>query len=434
MGVFVTIAIRNLIQARRRTLLLGTALFLVTMLLMVLLALSQGLTDTLIRASTTLSSGHVNVSGFFKTSVRQAAPILSETAPIREIVEQHTPGLDYVIDRHRGWCQVISDESSIYSGLTGVDILQEDRFLERIQVIEGDAKALTEDKTALIFAAQAERLDVGVGDMLTLSMETFTGQRNTGEVRIVAIAKDIGFLSNWNMFVPKSVVLDLYQLSPETTGAVMVYLHDVRDAPRVMAILREALTDAGYELMDHQPAPFWMKFETVAGEDWTGQKLDLTIWEDEVSFVKRVVTVFDGLSFVLVAILLGIIAVGIMNTMWIAVRERTNEVGTLRAIGMSRPRVLLMFMLEALMLGFLATSAGAIAGASLAAVVDAAAIELPWEALRAILMSDTLNMSVRPLHLVNAVVVFTLVTAVSALWPSFRASRLQPVTAIHKVG
>ena len=44
------------------------------------------------------------------------------------------------------------------------------------------------------------------------------------------------------------------------------------------------LTEAGYTVMDHDPQPFFMKFETVMGQDWTGQRLDLTIWRDEVSW------------------------------------------------------------------------------------------------------------------------------------------------------
>ena len=36
-----------------------------------------------------------------------------------------------------------------------------------------------------------------------------------------------------------------------------------------------------------------------------------------------------------------------MNTLWIAIRERTREIGTLRAIGMQRARVLAMFLIEA---------------------------------------------------------------------------------------
>ena len=67
----------------------------------------------------------------------------------------------------------------------------------------------------------------------------------------------------------------------------------------------------------------------------------------------------QGLSFVLIVILIAIIIIGIMNTMWIAIRERTREIGTLRAIGMQRREVLWMFLLESLMLGLFATVAGA---------------------------------------------------------------------------
>ena len=49
-----------------------------------------------------------------------------------------------------------------------------------------------------------------------------------------------------------------------------------------------------------------------------------------------------------------------MNTMWIAIRERTREIGTLRAIGMQRRAVLRMFLLESLMLGLVGTVGGAL--------------------------------------------------------------------------
>jgi len=69
-----------------------------------------------------------------------------------------------------------------------------------------------------------------------------------------------------------------------------------------------------------------------------------------------VLQALGGLTFVLITILILIVAVGIMNTMWIAIRERTREIGTLRAIGMQRGAVLWMFLLESLMLGFLGRS------------------------------------------------------------------------------
>ena len=89
--------------------------------------------------------------------------------------------------------------------------------------------------------------------------------------------------------------------------------------------------------MDPDPRAFWLKFETVNREDWTGQKLDVTTWEDEISFIQWTVTAHrPGSPCTLIGVLLVIIVVGIMNTLWIAIRERTREIGTLRAIGMQR--------------------------------------------------------------------------------------------------
>jgi len=279
-----------------------------------------------------------------------------------------------------------------------------------------------------------KRLRVEVGDYLTITAPTGSGRTNTVDVTVVAVVENLGFMSNWNLFVPTEVVHELYQIHEHTSSVVMVYLKDPSRAEETMGHLREVFAREGHELMDHHPAPFFMKFETVAGEDWIGQKLDLTTWSDEVSFLKWMSAAIDGISFFLVAILLVIIAVGIMNSMWISVRERTNEVGTVRAIGMTRRQVLILFLTEALVLGLAATTIGAVLGAAVALGIDAAALPVPSDAVKAILISDTLHLSVSLSHGVGAVATFTLVTGLSAVWPALRASRLEPVTAIHHAG
>jgi putative ABC transport system permease protein len=103
----------------------------------------------------------------------------------------------------------------------------------------------------------------------------------------------------------------------------------------------------------------------------------------------------------------------------------------MRAIGMTRRRVLLMFLTEALLLGLLGTTIGALGGAATAMLVDAAAVEIPSEIVRALLMSDVLHFSVSPLQVILVVGIFTAITGLSALWPALRAARMQPVTAIQ---
>ncbi|MBA2663188.1 MAG: ABC transporter permease [Bradymonadaceae bacterium] len=442
--IFLIIAFRNLIQARRRTLLLSVAIAAVTMLLVLLMSLSQGVNDNLIRSATTLSAGHVNVSGFFKATIGDAAPILDDRATIRTIVEQNTPGLDYVIDRQRGWVSAITPSGALQTGLAGIDIDDELHFPRVVQlalesayreggqdVVLGDVNKLREPNTAVIFEGQARRLGVTVGDAITFRSQTYRGITNTVDATVVAVARDIGLLSNFTIFVPKQTVLELYQLSDKTTGGVLIYLKDIKKAEETMGHLRQVFEERGYDLMDHQPEPFFAKFNSVAGEDWTGQKIDMTTWEDEVSFLTWILTALDTISFFLITILAIIIAIGIMNTMWISVRERTRELGTVRAMGMTRRDVLLLFMLEATMLGAFASLVGGLFGAALASAISAATIPIPLEAVRAILLSDTLHLAVNIQHLVLSILAMTLVTGLSALWPSSRAARLQPVQAMQ---
>ena len=170
------------------------------------------------------------------------------------------------------------------------------------------------------------------------------------------------------------------------------------------------------------------------GEDWKGQKLDLTIWSDEASLLKWILTYIEGIIYFFTGILMAIIGIGIMNTMWISVRERTNEIGTLRAIGMSRGRVLGLFLLETVLLALFATTIGALAGVLLSAALNAAAINISSDAVRMILMNQTLHLTVQPGHVIASIISLSLVSALAALWPAFRASQLQPITAIHYVG
>lgn len=446
MGIFFRIALRNLLQARRRSLFLMTAVGIVTALLVLLNSLSAGVSSNMVKAATTVSAGHINVAGFHKTKPSDSSPIVTNMGPLKKILEEETPGLDYVIDRHRGWAKIVSETASMQAGLYGIEASQEAALFGSLQLAAereyvegggdatpGDVLALSESGTVMLFAGQAKRLGVRVGDVVTIRAESPGGRTNTADLRVVAVMRDIGLLSSWSAFMPKQDVLKLYQLAENTTGGFMVYLKDIDDAQEVMGTLRGVLAGHGYTLMDYRPEPFFFKFEQVAGEEWTGQRLDLTTWQDEVSFLMWILTALDTVSFSLIAILFAIIAIGIANTMIISVRERTREIGTLRAIGMGRRQVLVMFLLEAVILGAVATLAGAVVGGLVATLVNAAEIEVPVFALRAILLSDVIRLKVEVGQTVISVVVLTVFTGLSALWPAMRGARLQPVEALQSI-
>ena len=439
MRVYFLMALRNLLGASRRSLLLGTALLLVSFLLVLLLTLTGGIREGLLRAATSLASGHVNVGGFFKTSASDVAPVVTDTEELQRIVARFTPELTRVVERDRGWGKLVSEAGSIQVGLVGIQLSNEPLLREVLAPADevrggaGQLSGLAEPGSIALFESQARRLDVGVGDQVTIRTETLGGQSNTADATVAFIAEDMGILSTFSALVPRSTIRSLYQLAPDTAGALQLYLDDIDDAEEVAGRLREILSERGYELLDPEAAPFFFKIQDLAGEDWTGQKLDVTVWRDEVSFLTWILTALSSISFILLSILAVIIAIGVMNTMWIAVRERTAEIGTLRAIGMGRRQVIAMFLIEALLLGLVAATLGALLGALAAFSLDRADLRIPIEAMRAILMSDTLTLSVRPYHVALAAFALTALVGLSALWPAARASRIPPITAIQTV-
>jgi ABC-type lipoprotein release transport system permease subunit len=249
----------------------------------------------------------------------------------------------------------------------------------------------------------------------------------------VAIAQDIGIMSAWNVFVPDDSLRQLTQLNPDTAGALHIHLKDMRRIPEDMKLLRDAFSAAGYTLMDREAKPFWQKFQSVNREDWTGQKLDLTTWDEEVSFFKWQIAAVDGLMYILITVLLIIISVGIMNSMWIAIRERTREIGTLRAIGMQRPRVLAMFMIEAFSLSAASSLAGATIGILASWSLNASRIHVPQGA-QMFLMSSTLKFSLAPGQLGFGIALIILCTTLVSMIPSIHAARMKPITAMQHHG
>src|SRR4051794_169559 len=155
-----TMAGRNLLRHTRRTIFLGIALAGVTALLVLLMALTSGIKATMLRSATTLSSGHLNVGGFFKVTAGQSAPLVSDYAKVMEVVKKSMPDLDYVVQRGRGWARVVSDTGSIQAGINGMDIKDEPAFRQVISLVSGNLDDLAQPNTMLVFEGQLKKLGV----------------------------------------------------------------------------------------------------------------------------------------------------------------------------------------------------------------------------------------------------------------------------------
>jgi ABC-type lipoprotein release transport system permease subunit len=375
----------------------------------------------------------LNVGGFFKLTTSQAAPVIVGYERVAELVRRELPEIDFMVARGRGWGRLVSDRGATQAVLWGTDIAADPALRHGLAIVQGRLDDLARPDAILLFEQQARKLDVRAGDAITISSTTARGVANTADLRVVAIARELGPLSAFQVFVSNAALREIYQLNTDVTGSLQIHVakRHVHELARLAARLRQALAKAGYRTLDADPRAFFVKLQSVTRENWSGQKLDVTTWEDELSFMMWTYRTCLAASALFLLILQLITIAGVMSTLWIAIRERTREIGTLRAIGMQRRDVARLFLLEAGMLGFFGAAAGIALGVLSSSLVNALQIQVP-SAARVFLLRDTLLLELEPRILLAALLSIAELTAAAAFFPSLRAARLRPIDAMAR--
>jgi ABC-type lipoprotein release transport system permease subunit len=147
-----------------------------------------------------------------------------------------------------------------------------------------------------------------------------------------------------------------------------------------------------------------------------------------LDLAARIFAVLQSLLASVGILALFVASLGVVNTMIMAIYERTREIGVLKATGAAPGDIRLLFMVEAAMMGFIGGVTGVIFGGLLGRFVD-------WVAHR-YLESEQITgvgaLSVVPPWLALGALLFgTMVGLLAGLYPAARAARLDPVQALR---
>ena len=147
-------------------------------------------------------------------------------------------------------------------------------------------------------------------------------------------------------------------------------------------------------------------------------RFDLSGLDQFLKILRTALLVFGFISLFVGAFI-------IFNTLSITVAQRTKEFGLMRMIGASRRQVLRSVVLEALVIGFLASVVGIAAGFGLskgiAALFESFGIDLP-----------TAGTVFAARTVILAMAVGVIITLLAGLAPALRATRIAPVAALRE--
>jgi len=250
--------------------------------------------------------------------------------------------------------------------------------MNRVNVVEGER--LTGNHQVMLGRMMAEALNITVGDTLEVGGSRY---KVTGIYESGVSWEEIG-----GIFSQRD--LQAYLGRPRKIGIYMVKAQHPSQAEALVEEINQAFPEV---------------HAALSGE-----------FVDQMPDMNTVNVMLGSISFL--AIFVG--GVGVMNTMLMAVMERTREIGVLRALGWGQGRILWMIMTEALLLGLL----GGLFGIGIAFVLAYALNYIP---LYAGMLQSRWDVDI----FVRAISIALFLGLLGGLYPAFRATRLQPVEALR---
>lgn len=162
--------------------------------------------------------------------------------------------------------------------------------------------------------------------------------------------------------------------------------------------------------------------------------VDVQTMYESASMIIKLEYALNLITLSAVLILFFIIQVGVVNTLRMTIRERTREIGTMRAIGMQRGSVRGQFLLET----FFLSLAASVVGLILAFIAMALLKQIPFEVARnplgMLLVNGRLHFVPTLLGTASYILLILGIAAVTAWFPARRAANLSPAEALRHFG
>jgi len=273
------------------------------------------------------------------------------------------------------------------------------------KIRDGSYFSVNGKQEVLIGEALAKKLRLQTGRKLVITLTDRTGEISSGAFRVCGI------------FRTASQPFDetnLYIRRPDADRLGAMEGHVVQVAIRLH---RDEDTDGTADRLRRQ---------------FPG--MEVKTWRELSPEMELLVITTGQTIYIFMGIIMLALAFGIINTMLMAILERTREIGMLLALGMGRIRIFCMILLETLLLVLAGAPAGIIPAILTVMYTRRNGIDLSAfsEVLSSFGWDTRVYPMLEPATLIRVLALVSITALLSALLPARRALRLKPADALRK--
>lgn len=272
---------------------------------------------------------------------------------------------------------------------------------------EGDYFEGIKRNPILISEKIAEKYKVKLRSKVVLTFQDVNGEIIAGAFRIVGFYKSgNGLYDQANVFVRSDDLRNLLGLAPDQVHEIAVLLHHSERSDAV-------------------------------AEDYQANYTDVEVlsWLDLAVGMRYMVEAMNTYTYVIVGIILFALLFSIVNTMLMAVLERTREIGMLMAVGFNKVKVFRMIMLETIFLSTLGGPAGLLISYLMIQYFGVHGIDLgaAGETYAEMGFASKVFPQLGNEAYAGVTVMVIIMAILAAIYPAIRALRLNPSQAIRKI-
>jgi putative ABC transport system permease protein len=401
------LALRNVFRNRRRSILTGLSIVLSVSIFIFLWSLVQGEAVGIFGAFIKIQSGHVRLMNPDYAKRERMLPLqyyLADYDGLRAKVAQ-LPGVKIATGRIK--FGVLLD----YQGNTkqtlgiGFDPQAEEAILGLSKkMVAGRLIGVTTDEVN-IGILMAQDLGLKQGDILTVVTQTVYGSFGAKNFKVVGIFNyGSPNIDRHTFFISIPTAQQLLDL-PGSVTEIFIMLKD-----------------------QYRARPLAAELNKIFAGRYIAQA-----WQDQGAIYMFMVMINWIFGFIMVIIVL-LSAFTILNTMFMTVLERTREIGMMKALGMRNGQLVSMVMLEAMVLGVLASGIGAVLGTIFMYLLTIYGIDVTTTVSKMDFPTPYVYYGVFDwLYTLAGFLLGVAAAVLASIFPALRAARLEPTEALHEI-